>query len=97
MGLMDRDWYRAELTQRERCLRRGKRWHALATVIAGAAIVATMLVILPVGFTSRCDVGSWQRTPVACWHRSWAALSDRVAGNMAATRGWPFSVVRVGR
>jgi hypothetical protein len=35
--------------------------------------------------------------PVACWRWSWSALSERVLGNMAATRGWPIATVQIDR
>lgn len=97
MSLMDRDWYRAELARRQQRSRRGKWWRALRVAAVVTAVVPIALAILPVAFTSRCDVGAWQTVPSACWGRSWAALSERVAGNMRATRGWPLIIVRVDR
>jgi hypothetical protein len=97
MSLMDRDWYRAELAQRQRRLRRDERRRALTIAVVATAMVLTALAILPVAVAPRCDFAAWQRQPVACWRWSWAALSVRVAGNMEATRGFPIATVRVDR
>jgi hypothetical protein len=97
MSLMDRDWYRAELAQRQRRLRRDERRRVLRLIIVATAVVLTSLAIVPVAVTPRCDFAAWQMQPTACWRWSWAALSVRVAGNMAATRGFPLAIVRVDR
>jgi hypothetical protein len=49
MSMMDRDWYRAELAQRERRLRRAERRRRLRIATAAMAIV-------PLTITSRCDL-----------------------------------------
>jgi hypothetical protein len=59
------------------------------------AIVLAALAIPSFTLTSRCDPDGWRTMPVTCWRWSWAALSERVSRNMAATRGWPVTVVRV--
>jgi hypothetical protein len=96
MGMMDRDWYRDELAQRRRRHRR-KEWRGTVRgVMATTAIMLAALAILPFTLTSRCDLDGWQTMPVICWRSSWMALNERVKGNMAATRGFPVSTVRVG-
>jgi hypothetical protein len=93
MGLMDRDWYRADLAQRQR----RRKWRgAVRGGMAATAIMLAALAILPFTLTSRCDPDGWQTMPLTCWRSSWTALSERVAGNMAATRGFPIVTVRVG-
>jgi len=64
---------------------------------AVAAFMAILAALLPVGLTPRCGGVMWRNFPVACWQYSVAALVDRVEGNMAATRSFAFSVVRVNR
>jgi hypothetical protein len=59
------------------------------------ALVAA--VILPIVATPVCNLGAWRATPGACWHGAWSALADRISGNMAASRGYPVTIVRVGR
>jgi hypothetical protein len=94
MSLMDRDWYRAELAQRQQRLRRDERRRVLRMAIVATAIVLTGLAILPIAVTPRCDFAAWQTQPVACWRWNWTALSVRVMGNMEATRGFPVATVR---
>ena len=53
------------------------------------------VAVLPVAMTSRCELGAWQIAPVACWWYSAAGLVERVKGNMGATRGFPFTIIRV--
>ena len=100
MSLEDRDWYRAEMARRRSAgsyatvshqpLRQVSRWRvARTTVIAAVAVVAIGLVLLPATMDPRCDLDSWTSTPV-----EWSALSDRVSGNMAASRGWPVTIVQ---
>jgi hypothetical protein len=71
------------------------RWRSgpmLAMVVIG-----TVLAVPPV-LTPRCSgLATWQHEPVACWRYSWSALVARMDGNMAATRGWPFIIVRTER
>jgi hypothetical protein len=94
MGLIDRDWYWAERARRaQRCLRLARGFR---TAVAVATALLAVFASLPIAITSRCDFDTWQTEPGACWRWSWAALSERVAGNMAATRGgWPVAIVRV--
>jgi len=73
----------------------GMRPSAVPAVIAAAVIIAaTVAVGLPVAMVAQCEVDGWSSKPLTCWRLSWAALSDRVAGNMTATRGWPFIIVQ---
>jgi hypothetical protein len=96
MSLEDRDWYRAELARRERRSRGSKRRHALSAGATGGILMVIMAIEL-VAASSACGSGGWQTTPGACWRSGWSALADRVSGNMAASRGHPLTVVRVGR
>jgi hypothetical protein len=66
------------------------------TAIAAMAVVAIGLVLLPATMVPRCDLDSWTSMPVACWRLSWSALSELVAENMAATFGWPVTIVESG-
>ena len=51
MSLMDRDWYRAELAQRQRGLHRVRRWRALKMAVVVTAIVLAALAVPPVTLT----------------------------------------------
>src|SRR5215472_15589642 len=120
MSLMDRDWYRKELAQRELAqrlparsatpgryrssavravpeLRRKAKRRWLWVAVGIGVILPGVSAILPIAMTSHCDLRTWQAQPVPCWRYSWAALSKRVSGNMAASRGFPLIIVRTGR
>lgn len=111
MSLDDRDWYREELAQKRRRLDLAQRLHRAVPELArpdwrrrlwpplaiSVTVLAGMTLIAPPIMTSRCELSAWRIEPVACWRYSWQALSARVGGNMDATRGWPFAVVRVDR
>jgi hypothetical protein len=113
MGIMDRDWYREDLAKRLRRIPGAaqpaeptplEHRAAPARLNRGFWLTGTMLAVVmgivvaaPPILTSRCDQTAWQIQPVRCWQYSWQALSARVEGNMAATRGWPVVVVQGGR
>jgi hypothetical protein len=73
--------------------RHGRRLWLLATPVV---ILAGVMIATPPAITSRCDLSAWSAQPISCWRYSWDALSERVQGNMANTRGWPYVIVRSG-
>src|SRR5690242_16813090 len=100
MSLMDRDWYREDLAKRLLRIRGATQPKPAEQAVPvrhqnrGFWLTGTMLAVVigivvaaPPILTSRCDQTAWQIQPVACWQYSWQALSVRVEGNMAATRG----------
>ena len=98
MSLEDRDWYREDLARRaasDELRRRRAKWRGLRQAVAMLAItVGAIILVAPPVLASRCDLVGRNIQPVACWGYSWAALSARVAGNMAATRGYPVFIVQ---
>lgn len=107
MSLDDREWYRAEMARRRsasrtkarplpKLLARINARPALKLISGAVATAAVALAVLPVTVTPRCTLDNWTSTPEGCWLWSWSELTDRVAGNMAATRGWPFVIVQTG-
>jgi len=95
MGLMDREWYGADLAQRLR-RRRGRAAlrATIKTAVAFAAIVLAALALLPPVLTSRCNSSAWRTTPARCWQLSSLALRKRVSANMAASNGLPVGILR---
>jgi hypothetical protein len=89
--------HRAILALRRLVLRRPARRRWLSGAVIALVVGGTVLAVPPV-LTPRCSgLDTWQHEPVACWRYSWSALVARIDGNMAATRGWPFIIVRTER
>ena len=107
MSLIDPN-YPDELALRKRCAALSGRLHRAVPelarrsakrrwrwAVAGIGAIVLAALVLP-AMSSRCDLPAWQREPVTCWRHSWAALGERVSGNMAESRGLPVVIVPSG-